>query len=420
MCKSKKNFFFVLTGFIFTEIVCLYLGLITLKVTASTLFFLFICLLSTHIIQYRKAKAVDIEIEEYEKKINTLSSEIKNKQGYLNYLPQGLTRLNFFKKITEQLIKQKNLEDIYQFLSTEIKGGFNDFDAFLLYTTKQGKLRLTCSYRKLHMPSIKNKEGDILDNWVLKHNQGLIVEDISQDFRFDSEHTADLKSRKITSLIISPMFSRNKIIGILRIESSKKKNFNFEDLRILSVIADLASVTIDRAKIFRKVQELAIKDGMTGLYRKGYFLTRLKEEIKRASLNQSKISLIMVDIDHFKLLNDKYGHIVGDFILKRLAKLLNQIAGSAGNIICRFGGEEFIILAVSENKEEVNQTAQKLRRTTENTHPSFRRKKITFTISIGVATFPADAITEQDLIEKADKALYEAKKSGRNRVCSAS
>ena len=114
---------------------------------------------------------------------------------------------------------------------------------------------------------------------MLKHNQGLLVENISQDFRFDSERLESLRNRDINSVIISPISIGKEISGLLRVESSEKNKFSFGDLRILSVIADLAATAMDRVNLFQKIQELAIKDSMTGLYLRGYFIERLKEEI---------------------------------------------------------------------------------------------------------------------------------------------
>ncbi len=418
--SEKKLYYFCLflllitTGFlisfgtvpIITIIVC---SLVLL--TALTIIYLKV---------YGKIRKLQIDAQEYSEKNNSLSSEIEEKEKYLKYLPQTTQRLNFFKRLTEEFIKTHDLSDIYQCLGDEIKTAFREFDVFLIYTTtRYQKLKLTASYKTNSELSIKNKKGDILDYWVMRHNQGLLVEDISQDFRFDPDQIEPVKSRGISSLLVTPMLSGEKIIGVIRIESKKPCNFNFEDLRILSVIADLASVAIDRASIFKKVRELAIKDGMTDLYRKDYFAKRLKEEMNRAMTNQSQIGILLLDIDHFKKLNDKYGHIVGDAVLKKLAGILKKIVGNSGNSICRFGGEEFIIFLVNSSKQHTTKLAETLREEIADTELTFRRTNVRFTVSIGTASFPKDAFLLKDIIQKADQALYQAKQKGRNRVCTA-
>jgi len=309
-------------------------------------------MVTLYIKHYHYLKKIEVRMDEVQENMNTLSSEVRAKQEYLHYIPEHAQRLNFFKRLTEELIKFQDFEDIYSFLGKEIEDIFKGLDIFLLYTIDEDKLKLVSSYKRESSYSIKRKQGDTFDYWVLKHNQALLIEDIAQDFRFDLEKIVSLKERVINSLIISPMSIGEKMIGVLRIESKERKKFNFEDLRILSVIADLASAVIDRAKIFKRVQELAIRDGMTGLYLRNYFNERLKEEMNRALLNQSPVGIILADVDFFKELNDKYGHIVGDLVLKRLSETLRDVIGDAGNIICRFGGEEFIAFLVSSSKKQ--------------------------------------------------------------------
>jgi diguanylate cyclase (GGDEF)-like protein len=417
---EKKTYY--LSLFVFISAIGFFLSYKLISILTGILFlsFFFIFLLFIYLRKYKLLKQHQIETQEYREKINSLVSEISDKKAYLDYLPQTTQRLNFFKRLTEEFIKTHDLSDIYQCLSEEIKNAFSDFDIFLLYTTtRYQKLKLTSSYKISPDFLIKAKNGDVLDHWVMRHNQGLLVEDISQDFRFALEPNSAINKRGISSLLISPMLSGEKIIGLIRIESKSAYKFNFEDLRILSVIADLASVAIDRATIFKKVRELAIKDGMTDLYRKDYFIQRLKEEMNRAMINQTSIGIMLLDIDHFKNLNDKYGHIVGDSILKKLSLTLKKVIGNSGNLICRFGGEEFIIFLVKSSKEQTLQLAETLRQEIENLSLAFRRTKVKFTISIGTAVFPSDAFLLKSLIEKADQALYKAKSQGRNKVCSA-
>lgn len=416
MFEKKSHLFLtittIITGFF------AYLKIISLTQAFVFLSVLILVIILISIYNLNSFKDIQIQLQEYNERINALTSEIADKQKYQKALPGNMERLALFKKLSEELTKIHNLKEVYEYLANNIAEAFSDFDILIIYvTTKYQKLKLVASYKKNPSLKIKYKKGDLLDSWIIKHNQGLLSEDISQDFRFDSEHIEILKERNINSLIIAPMFSRKRLSGIIRIESQKKHNFNFEDLRILSVIGDLASVAIDRANIFKKVQKLAIRDGMTGLYRKDYFNKRLKEEMNRAVVTNSSIGLLLIDIDHFKKLNDKYGHVVGDSVLKKLAVLLKHVIGNSGNLICRFGGEEFIVFLVASTKKEASGLAETLRKEIERTEVIFRREKIKFTVSIGVAAFPQDAHLLNELIKKADNALYKAKREGRNQIC---
>lgn len=381
------------------------------------LLIVFLGIVFLYLKQRRFIQKIEIDLEELQERINTLTSEIKAKQEYLKCLPQSSQRLNFFKELIEKLLELQEPSQIYFFLGQRIKDIFKNLSVFLVYTLEEDQLNLAFSYKNFEATSIRDKKGDLIDYWVLRNNQPLLIEDIGTDFRFDSEKISSLKDRVINSLILAPLSLGKKVIGVLRVESREKMGFNFEDLRVLSVISDLASVAIDRANLFKKIQELAIKDGMTGLFSRGYFIDRLKEEMRRSLITQNPLGIILIDIDFFKKMNDKFGHIVGDLVLKKLSDILREVIGDAGNVICRFGGEEFIVLLVSSSKERTIKVAETLRKRVEESTLTFRRTKVKFTISVGVASFPEDAKFLEDLINKADQALYEAKNKGRNRVC---
>ena len=417
MFRLKFLFFLSLIFFLICEILFSF----SQSIGFSFVVFIFLVFFLGLILLYLKYRApfrkITLELEELQEKINSLTSEIEAKKDYLKYLPQSSQRLNFFKELIEELLKFQEVSEIYSFLGQKIKDVFKKLNVFLVYMVEEGELKLTASYKTSPNLSIKSKKGDILDYWVLRYNQPLLIEDISADFRFDLEKVSSLKERVINSLILSPLSLGRKVTGVLRAESKDKRSFNFEDLRVFSVISDLASVSIDRANMFKRIQELAIKDGMTGLFLRGYFLDRLKEEMRRSLSAQNPLGLILVDIDFFKRLNDKLGHIVGDLVLKKLSDILKEVIGDFGNVISRFGGEEFIAFLVASSKEKTKEVAEILRKRVEDTPVVFRRKRIKFTISLGVATFPEDAKFLEDLIKKADEALYKAKREGRNRVC---
>ncbi|NOY58973.1 MAG: PleD family two-component system response regulator [Calditrichaeota bacterium] len=172
---------------------------------------------------------------------------------------------------------------------------------------------------------------------------------------------------------------------------------------------------LEQAK--ERLRELAVKDGLTGLYNHRYFKRFLTQEIKRARRHKSQVSLIMMDIDHFKNYNDTYGHLAGDEVLRNVAKLMTgNIRGI--DVAARYGGEEFVIVLPQTNKNAAKIVAEKLRILVgdqkfqnEDTQPNGK-----ITISIGVATFPENATNLEELIHQADQRLYHAKSLGRNCV----
>jgi len=170
---------------------------------------------------------------------------------------------------------------------------------------------------------------------------------------------------------------------------------------------------------FQQIQELAIRDSLTSVYTKGYYLERLDEEIQRAIRQpHAALSVLMIDIDNFKNYNDQYGHIAGDIVLKNLSKLfLNFFAQVPDATVCRFGGEEFSVFLPHITNKKSEAIAEDLRLKVHRQNFILRRKVTQVTISIGLAHLSLKIQTPQELILQADRALYQAKEKGRNQVC---
>jgi len=217
----------------------------------------------------------------------------------------------------------------------------------------------------------------------------------------------------------SPLISENKFLGILRLESSQERFFSLDELRVLVSLCDLGAVALENAQLYQKTQDLAIHDSLTSLYTKEYFVARLKEECRRTTRGKAHFSLLLIDIDYFKNYNDKYGHIAGDMVLRTLSAMLTATLKGAGTIVSRFGGEEFCVILPGLDKEKAHAAAERLRKKIEETTILLRRQETNITVSIGIASFPDDAADCDEMIAKADKAMYEAKQKGRNRVADA-
>lgn len=166
-----------------------------------------------------------------------------------------------------------------------------------------------------------------------------------------------------------------------------------------------------------KLEELNTLDGLTGLKNRAYFDQSIRIELKKASRVQYAISLLIIDIDHFKSLNDRYGHLCGDECLKVFATLLSDIPQRETDVVARFGGEEFVIILPGITAEQSLLFAEKIRRATEEIKLAHPKGEVRFTASIGIANIvPNEETTVNMVIDVADKALYSAKKNGRNQV----
>jgi diguanylate cyclase (GGDEF)-like protein len=174
-------------------------------------------------------------------------------------------------------------------------------------------------------------------------------------------------------------------------------------------------MVLERIRLYELVQELAITDGLTGIFVRRHFIDRLSEEVDRARYFNTRVSFLMVDIDHFKLCNDKYGHLVGDMVLKEASSIMKKNLREI-DIIGRYGGEEFSVILPETLKKDAAMVAERLRSSVEQTKISAYDENIDVTISIGISTFPDDTDEPNQLIDKADQMLYKAKEQGRNRV----
>jgi diguanylate cyclase (GGDEF)-like protein len=265
---------------------------------------------------------------------------------------------------------------------------------------------------------VLSKEGDIFDQWVLRHSTQLIVEDLKNDFRFDYSTINPQNSNAMGSIISSPLISNNSLLGLLRLENKKSGFFNQDDLRFLALVADLGAVALENGLLFQKTQDLAIHDDLTSLYTRAYFIERLRDEARRCQRLDQNLSLMMIDIDFFKQYNDKFGHILGDLVLKKMGGMLKEVLNQYNPLLCRFGGEEFLVMLSGIDKKRSLEIAEELRRRILSEKIMLRRQPTQITVSIGVASLPLDTKDVDELVQIADKAMYKAKGKGRNRVCS--
>jgi len=173
---------------------------------------------------------------------------------------------------------------------------------------------------------------------------------------------------------------------------------------------------IKRALLYQKVQELAIEDGLTGVFSRRYLLERMKEELERSRKFKLKFSFLMVDVDYFKSYNDRYGHLVGDAILKDIASVIKEGIRQI-DLVGRYGGEEFSIILAETDKEQARFIAERIRQAIENRIIKVYDENLKVTISIGISVFPENADSVLTLIDKSDHALYRANQTGRNRIC---
>ncbi len=214
-----------------------------------------------------------------------------------------------------------------------------------------------------------------------------------------------------------PLIARGQPLGVLTLESATRGAFRSFDVRALESVADICAIAIQNARYFEQTRQMAFVDGLTGVYNRRYFEQRIQEELERASRYAGGLAVLMLDIDHFKKVNDEFGHLLGDEVLRQVSAILTQQLRKI-DVVCRYGGEEFAILVPQTTGERAWGAAEKLRRVIEDW--SFPGVPRPVTVSIGVADFPGNGATRDELVQAADSALYAAKQAGRNRALTAS
>lgn len=253
---------------------------------------------------------------------------------------------------------------------------------------------------------------------ILNSREPTIISDIEKMDPKEVNHL--LLEEGIKSLIATPLRVHNKTLGILYLDDYKAREFKHREIAILNLLATQATLAIDKMHLLERAEYLAITDELTGLYNHRYFSNALSNEVYRASRYGHPLSVIMMDIDNFKKYNDTYGHPLGNFVLSFMSEIFkNNIRNT--DTVARYGGEEFVIVSPENNKEEALILAERIRKDVEKLCRPEVNNGIAapVTLSLGIASFPADAEGEEGIITKADEALYKAKKNGKNRICCA-
>ncbi len=239
------------------------------------------------------------------------------------------------------------------------------------------------------------------------------------DPRQQTVFTRRANLRGMGSLLILPLIVGEEAMGTLVLAAHERQAFGNSARETLTVLANQIAVSLANSAAVQRLEELATTDGLTGCLNKRVFLEELEKKRRSAQRFGRKVSLLMTDIDHFKSVNDTYGHATGDVVLKRLGEILRELKRDT-DTVSRFGGEEFCVLCEETDTRGAVQLGNRIREALEAEVFHTELGKLTVTLSVGVATYPQDADDSGGLFEASDKALYAAKHGGRNQVRSAS
>ena len=279
------------------------------------------------------------------------------------------------------------------------------------------------SYSQAFQKGFKSKEiqkltfriDSPLVKFFTKHSTPVYIQELAQQPEFK---TYVKKLDDLGIFIIAPIIFSDRVQGII---ATREKHYGSEftqtDFELFHVLVNIISISIENAQHYEEIRNLSLTDEMTKLHNYRSFISRLKEEVNRAKRNQSQVSLVIIDIDHFKNYNDTLGHQAGDEALREVGKVLRKTVRDE-DIVSRYGGEEFCVIFPGIAKQDIRPLGDRIRQRIES--HKFYKEKIQpvgqLTVSLGGSTYPDDASDIHDLIQKADEALYRAKHLGRNQM----
>lgn len=255
--------------------------------------------------------------------------------------------------------------------------------------------------------------GEGISGKVVRDRQCIYIEDTRQEpgyLYYKGMKTED------GSFLSLPIITQEKLLGVLNLTRPKPNAFSKEEIQLLEAACSQIAISLMNAKLYERMKEISILDELTQVYNRRYFHQMLPREIIRAKRFRKAVTLLMIDIDHFKKYNDANGHIEGDIVLREFAQLIPHCLREV-DFWARYGGEEFAVILPSTPKAASKIVMEKiLEAVTKHNFPKCKcLPKGRLTVSIGAATYPTDAKDMKGLINRADYTLYEAKRNGRNR-----
>jgi len=337
-------------------------------------------------------------VDEQQKRLENLQSEWQATQDSLRQLLSQRDQLGLLVQLLHHFVLATTRQDILLTLLKELppflwldKMEVVVFDATTLYGAWD------VLSEQISIEEVSNQNESKLPSWAREQ----LPKSITQTFDF----------------VLIPVITDDAVIALMRLSRSSKKPFTSDELRFLEAVANQTALALERVKLIAFLENLSITDALTGIANRRHFEWRLSEEIERARRYSYPLSALMLDLDHFKQVNDNYGHQIGDIVLQQVAQRLRRILRRT-DFLARYGGEEFIVLAPQTPADRALILAERLRQViAESPIPVADNLQIHITISIGVAVFPDHAQNESELVRAADAALYKAKQTGRNRVC---
>src|SRR5713226_711119 len=326
--------------------------------------------------------------------------------------------LTIFHDVAKALTSSLNLDSILQTIMEKMAEYFRpDTWSLLMVDEERDELYFAIAVGSASetLKNVRLKVGEGIAGWVAKHGERLVVPDVMTDPRF-AKRIDEMTKWETRSIICVPVRSKLRVLGVIQLVNVDMEHFGDQEVFFLQSLCDYAAIAIENARSVEKIQELTITDDVTGLYNARHLYKTLETEVYRSARFGYEFTVLFIDLDHFKQVNDTHGHLIGSkllaeigFIVKSQLRLIDYAF--------RYGGDEFVVLLPQTSKDQGFVVA---RRILDSLRASQFCKaeglNLNVRASMGMATYPSDASTPREIIERADEMMYEVKNSTRDNI----
>jgi diguanylate cyclase (GGDEF)-like protein len=329
-----------------------------------------------------------------------------------------LQELAIFNDVAKALTSSLNLDSILQTIMDKMAEFFQpDTWSLLMVDEQKDELYFAIAVGDAAetLKTVRLKVGEGIAGWVARNGDSLIVPDVYNDPRF-SKRIDEMTKWKTRSIICVPLQSKHRVLGVIQLINCSMESFGEQEMFFLHALSDYAAIAIDNARAVEKIQELTITDDCTGLYNARHLYKTLEAEVYRSARFGYEFSVVFLDLDHFKMVNDTYGHLIGSKLLQEIGfKIKSQLR--LIDYAFRYGGDEFVILLPQTEKNSALVVAKRIQEMMRNTR-FLAEEGLNLSIrgSMGLATYPEDAKSSHEIIRQADEMMYMVKNSSRDNI----
>lgn len=334
---------------------------------------------------------------------------------------QAYGQLKILGEIGKTLTSTLDLQEVLRVIMKIIADQFEPRDWSLLLVDEESEelyFAIVVGEARDKLKDVRLKMGEGIAGWVAQHGQPLITENAYQDPRF-AKWVDQRTGFETKSMVCLPLVSKGRTLGVIELLNTARGHFSERDIELLVALADFTAIAVENARYVKRIKDLSIVDDVTGLYNSRHLHTLLETEISRAVRYAAPFSVVFLDLDYFKLVNDQHGHLVGSRLLREIGQVLKFNLRTV-DWAFRYGGDEFVLILPRTGKKEALLVAQRLRHAlNQNVFLKNERLNIRVTASFGIATFPEDAKSKEDVIRMADQAMYRVKRTTRDDIAQA-